>query len=591
MSFDQAFLFTLIGLVFILLVSGRVRYDLVAFGALVIAVIAGVVPKDKAFSGFGHPAVIIVALVLIVSKGLMQAGFVELITQKMASRSRTIRPHIALFGVVVASLSTVMNNVAALALMMPVDMQAAKNAKRAPGLTLMPLAFASILGGMITLIGTPPNIVVSAVRERELGTPFNMLDFAPVGLICAAAGLFYIVTIGWKFLPARLAKQNARDELGVLTEYVIELEVPAGSPVVGWKVPQLDEQSDKSDVEVLGLRRGGKRLPGYARRESLKAKDVVILYGGSEEVLGFMAALKLAPHKSKDSASLTAEGLETVSAVVASGSEIEGVSVRSFSLKRRFDTVLVGISRQGRPFHTRLLDFKTQAGDILLLMGKSEGLGGALQALGCYPLAGRANSLIQSQKAWLAGTIFGLTILLASLGLVYLPIALAACVCLFAATRVLSVRELYNTIEWPILVLLASLVPIADALQTSGGTGLIVNLIYTLTDSLPHYMIIALLLVFTMTLSDFLNNVATALIAAPIAIELAGRLGSSPDPLLMAVAVGSSCAFLTPIGHKNNMLILGPGGYRFSDYWRMGLLLEVIIVLVTVPAIMIFWGT
>jgi di/tricarboxylate transporter len=239
MSFDQAFLFTLIGLVFVLLVSGRVRYDLVAFGALVIAVIAGVVPKDKAFSGFGHPAVIIVALVLIVSKGLMQAGFVELITQKMASRSRTIRPHIALFGVVVASLSTVMNNVAALALMMPVDMQAAKNGKRSPGLTLMPLAFASILGGMITLIGTPPNIVVSAVRERELGTPFNMLDFAPVGLICAAAGLFYIVTIGWKFLPARLAKQNARDELGVLTDYVIELEVPAGSPVVGGKFRNL----------------------------------------------------------------------------------------------------------------------------------------------------------------------------------------------------------------------------------------------------------------------------------------------------------------------------------------------------------------
>ncbi len=590
MTTDQMILFALFAAVFALLLWGRFRYDLVAFTALMAGVVLGVVPKEQAFSGFGHPATLIVALVLVVSAGLVRSGAVFLITRTLVDSTRSLGSHIAIMGGIGAVLSAFMNNVAALALLMPVDIQTARKAGRTASLSLMPMSFATILGGMVTLIGTPPNIIIASIRADTLGAPFQMFDFAPVGGVTALAGLIFVALIGWRLIPQRdeAAKAATMQEFG---EYIAELTVPEGSKHVGKRLSDLYDVAEKNDVAILGMVRGGQRRYGMQRNATLRENDALVLQATPEALDEFRAALSLAFADPDREANLKADGngLSKIEVVVPEGARIAGKSAAAIGLNWRRSTVLMGISRAGARIRSQVRKTTVHPGDILLLLVPKGSETDVTEWLGALPLADRGLSVTQDSKTWLAIGLFAGAVAAASLGLIYLPIALGCVVVAYVLTRIVPLGELYQHIEWPVVVLLGSMIPLGAALETSGGTELIAGGLVTLTQGYPAWVILTVLMVVTMTLSDVLNNTATTIVAAPVGIQMAQSLGVSPDPFLMAVAVAASCAFLTPIGHKNNTLILGPGGYRFGDYWRMGLPLEILVVAVSIPSILVFW--
>ncbi|WP_336055849.1 SLC13 family permease [Nitratireductor sp. CH_MIT9313-5] len=588
MTYEQIFLFTLLGFVFAFLVWGRIRYDLVAFAALVIAVIGGVIPAEHAFEGFGHEAVIIIALVLIVSRAMMNAGAVELVARFVISAGRSLSTHIGIMSVVGAAMSAIINNVAALVMLMSLDIEAAEKAKRPVSQTLMPLSFATILGGMITLIGTPPNIVIAQFRDRALGEPFSMFDFSPVGLVCALVGIAFVTTIGWRLIPESATRATV-GEGGDTGLFVAEAGVSEKSKSIGKTPSDLFPLADEHDITILGLVRNGKRLRGFAAGEEIRKSDHIVLEGDPKSIEAFIGAADLDTPGSEDHGGLRGKSLTLVEAIVPDNARMVGRTAMDLRLLYRRGVTLLGVSRQGRRFRERVRKLTIKPGDVVLLLGPESRVNDAAEWLGVLPLAEKSHNVIQRSKALFAIGIFAAAVGTAVAGFVPLAVALAAVVGIYALFNIVSAREVYEAVEWPVIVLLASLIPLGLALETSGGTQLIAEAVLSLTGALPAWAILTLLMIVTMTLSDFLNNVATALVAAPVGLSIAQSLNVSPDPFLMGVAVAASCAFLTPIGHKNNTIIMGPGGYRFGDYWRMGLPLEILIIAVAVPVILIFW--
>ncbi len=586
---DQTLIIAIFVALFVLLVWGRVRYDLVAFGALVLAAALGLVTKEKVFSGFGHSAVAIIALVLIVSRGLISSGAIEKLASRLLDAERPLPLHIVVVGVVGAGISAVINNVAALALLMPLDIETAGKAKRVVSKSLMPLSFATILGGMITLIGTPPNIVIAEYRKDALGTPFGMFDFAPVGLAVAVAGIAFVSFVGWRLLPAR---EGAIEQEAEFAEgrYIAELRVGERAQEKDKTISDLYPIADELDLHILGLVRRGKRLPGFAAQQDIRSGDFVVVEGDPKSIEAFMGKGELEfAGSEKHSGGVTSGGLTLTEAIVPESARIAGRTTRSLKLLYLHAVTLLGVSRNGRRFRDRVRLLTIKPGDVLLLLGKPEQVEAATSWLGVLPLEGRKTAVVQRSKASLSIAIFVAAILCAILGWTSLPVALAAAVVGFIAVGLVSGREVYDSVEWKVIVLLASLIPLAEAFEKSGGAELIASQILALTAGYPAWASLFVLFVVTMTLSDFLNNVATTLIAAPIAIGMATATQTNPDTWLMAVAVAASCAFLTPIGHKNNTIILGPGGYHFADYWRMGLPLEVLVIAVAMPAILLVW--
>jgi di/tricarboxylate transporter len=588
MTTDQIILFALFGLVFAFLLWGKFRYDIVAFSALMAGVLLGVVPTSQAFAGFGHPATLVVALVLVVSAGLVRSGAVFLITRTLVNASRSLGSHITLMGAIGGVLSALMNNVAALALLMPVDIQTARKAGRSPGLSLMPLSFATILGGMVTLIGTPPNIIIASIREERLGAPFAMFDFAPVGGVTAIAGLIFIALIGWRLIPAREDSKLGADDI---SQFIAELTVPEGSRLIGKQLRDLEEEAEKADVAIIGLIRDSKRRYGRARDARLRAGDALVLEATPDALDEFRAAFSLAVADAKREERLKADGdgVDIIEVVVTDQSRLIGRTAESVGLGWRQSTVLLGISHRGQKITRQIRKTQINVGDILLLLVPRETGADVTQWLGCLPLADRGLAVTADEKVWIAIGIFSAAVLAASVGLIYLPVALGLVVVVYVLAKIVPLAELYTHIEWPVVVLLGSMIPLGAALESSGGTELISGALITLTMGMPAWAVLTMLMIVTMSLSDVLNNTATTIVAAPVGIQMAQSLNVSPDPFLMAVAVAASSAFLTPIGHKNNTLILGPGGYHFGDYWRIGLPLEAIVVIVSIPAILVFW--
>ena len=588
---DQNILFTLLFFVFAFLIWGRWRYDLVAFSALLIAAGLGVIPVNEVFSGFGHPAVVVIALGLIVSRGLSNSGAIEFLSRYLIVGSRKLGTHIGIMAVFAAVLSAVMNNVAALALLMPLDIQAAAKAKRSPALSLMPLSFASILGGMITLIGTPPNIVIAEYRASVMGEPYRMFDFAPVGIAVAIVGVAYVALIGWRLIPVARGEHDSAKELSHLGDYLAEVKVPETSKAIGQKVRDLDEITAEHEAEIVGLIRRGERQPGMARRVEIRKNDILVVKAAPDGIEAIVGALGLqyARKNNTEGGVFTSDDASLLEVVVPEGARIDGRSAHSLRLMYRHGVTLLGVSRQGKRFIKRVQELEIQAGDILLLLGNNEKLDDIANWLGCLPLAERGLQVTQRKKAGLAVLIFGSAVLLASIGALYLTVALGIAVVLMVLTGIMPLRQVYQSVEWSVIVLLGSMIPIGIALEASGGTALIASGIVNTASSLSPAAVMVILMIVTMTLSDVMNNVATAVIAAPIGFNIANALGVNPDPFLMCVAVAASCAFLTPIGHKNNTLIMGPGGYRFGDYWRMGLPLEILVIVIGAPMILWVW--
>jgi len=589
MQIELIQILVILGLVFTLLVWGRIRYDLVAFTALIIAAALGLVPTEDVFSGFGHAAVAIIALVLIVSRGLSSSGAVELVASKLIDPERSLPLHIAVIATLAAGLSAVINNVAALALLMPLDIDAAKRAKRAAAQTLMPLSFATILGGMVTLIGTPPNIVISEYRRVALGEPFGMFDFAPVGLAVAVAGIGFVALIGWRLLPMASPLRDAEKEVAG-GRYVAELRIGVQALEEGKVVEDLYPSANDADVHILGLVRHGKRIRGLAQQEILRTGDFLVVEGDPKAIEAFMGQVGLDfAGSEKHEGGVVAPGLSLTEAIVPDGARIQDRTSRSLKLLHLHSVTLLGVARSGQTFQDRVRLLPIRAGDVLLLLGTQENLDAATEWLGVLPLEGRKTEVVQRSKAGLSIVVFMLAVAAAVFGLLPLSVALGATVIAYIAFGLVSGREVYNSIEWKVIVLLASLIPLAEAFEHFGGAEMIATQIVALTSGYPAWVSLVALMIVTMTLSDFLNNVATTLIAAPISLSIAAETGTNPDTYLMTVAVAASCAFLTPIGHKNNTIIMGPGGYRFGDYWRMGLPLEIIVICVAVPTILMVW--
>jgi len=589
MTSDQTILLLILLALLILLVWGRWRYDIVALGALFTASIFGVVPQEELFSGFGNPATITVVLVLIVSFGLTKSGAVEFITQLIEPFSSKPLLHISILTFLAAFLSMFMNNVGALALLMPIAIQSTTKAGRSPATVLMPLSFGSILGGLVTLIGTPPNILIANYRREVTGEAFTMFDFAPVGGAIAIAGILFMLFIGWRLVKVR--KQTAGLELFDVEKYLFELKVSADSALVGKRVGELKDLLAEQKMDILSLVHKQQKMAVVSRSHILTVNDLLMLQGSHDDIDSFASAHDLTMLSAENARTeiLLSEDSQIAEVVITENSPIVGRTPRQIGFNRKYAVNLLAASRAGTPHRNRLRDFQFRAGDVLLLHGEGDDLQEAIIRLNCYPLAPRDLSIQRAAKAMPALATFILAIAATASGLISIRLARGIATVAMVLLNVMPVRELYAGVDWPVVVLLGAMIPLGAALETTGTTTLLVDGILALAGDMSPVFILAMLLIITMTVSDVLNNAATAILMAPIAYNTALSLDLNPDTFLMAVAVGASCAFLTPIGHQNNALIMGPGGYHFGDYWRMGLPLEIVIVAVALPLLLLVW--
>ena len=587
MTYAQIAIFIVLGLTLSAFIWGRWRYDVVAFVALIATVLLGLLPAGRAFTGFSHPATITVIEVLILSRALSNSGAVDIIADRIKLAVSSPWTHIGTLVGITAPLSAIMNNIGALSLMMPVAIQSALKAKRSPATILMPLSFGSILGGLITLIGTPPNVIIATYRGKITGEPFGMFDFTPVGAAVAVVGIAFVALIGWRLIPRSRRALAAHQDIFHIEDYVAEAKVPENSATIGKTVGELDELGREQDVVIIGLIRNRMRIFAAARHQRIKADDILVVEAGPKEIDRFVKTheLELVGTDEEGTAFLRTDEIALSEAVVKPGSPIVSRTAHNLNMAGRHGVNLLAIAREGQPLTDRINSARFRVGDVLLLQGEVERLNQVIAALGCLPLAERQLQHGTGGQAGLTAAIFTAAIIAATVGAVSLQIALGAAVAAVVLLNIVPVRELYESIDWPIVVLLGAMMPIGEALETTGATQLMASWIGELAGTASPLVILTILMIVTMTLSDIMNNAATAVVAAPIAFGVAQILDVNPDPFLMAVAIGASCAFLTPIGHQNNTLILGPGGYHFGDYWRMGLPLEIIIVAVSVPMI------
>ena len=587
MTVDQAIVFAIIGGTLVLFISNWWRFDLVALAALLVAVLTGVVPQDRAFSGFSNAAVITVVAVLIISRALATSGVVDLIASRLTDIATGQLGQLLALSVTGAVLSAFMNNVGALALLMPVALANARKFNYPAAAVLMPLSFATLLGGLTTLIGTPPNLLIADFRVDAGGERFGMFDFAPVGVAVAAAGIAFIALIGWRLIP-KDRQGRSDDALFEISNYVSELRVSEKSAAIGQSVVEL-EQAIENNIRVLAIIRDHGRAAAGLRLERLRAGDILIVRADTSALEQAIkdAGLELVADP-VDLAGLDQGDLAFAEAVVTPDAWIRGSSPATLRLRRRFEVNLIAVSRQGRPFKGRLGSIRLNAGDVLLLQGEADQLPEVIGALGCLPLASRRLAF-EPRRILLPLAIFGTAITLTSLGALPAAVAFAGAALLLVLTRSLAPRAVYDSVDWPVIVLLGAMIPVGGALEGTGAAQLVASTLFELSGELSPRLVMGMVLLLTMLLTPLLNNAATVVIMAPIVIGIARQLGVSGDPFLMAVAIGASCDFLTPIGHQNNTLIMGPGGYRFGDFWRLGIFMDLLVLAVAVPSIPIVW--
>lgn len=627
-------------ILFILLVTvamflwGRWRHDMIALASLLACVLTGLIDPAIAFNGFGHPAVITVACVLVLSAGLQSSGAVDVLARHAMPKQAGPLVSMGVLVGIGALLSGFMNNVGAMALLMPVALQMANRLEMPPGRVLMPLAFGTILGGMTTMIGTPPNLIVSGFRAQQGAAGFAMFDFTPVGIAVALSGCLFVV-LAWRLVPARKQAGTEGFETGA---YLTEARVTEKSKIVDKRLYDIDNEFDESGAQIVGLIRNNVKINAPSGGRVIRAGDILVLEAEVDSLGAVLSALGLELEESvlvepsakansseseseksektaseqiepasqkqpdsqpKDSSSRNGkeqeqkpqntEDIMLMELVVRPESSLQGRSATNIMLRSRYSLNLLAVSRAGARSKSRLRNFRMQAGDLLLVQGTPDSVLEFASDYGCVPLAKRELKIPDKKQAMLAGIIMFCAVAGAAFGLLPAAISFALGVLASMVFKTVPPRSVYSAIDWPVIVLLAALIPVAGAMEETGTAALIAKLLMDHVAQGNAIVALAMVLIVTMFLSDLMNNAATAAVMCPIAIGTALALGVNADSFLMAVAIGASCAFLTPIGHQNNTLILGPGGFKFADYWRLGLPLELLVIVVALPLLVVFW--
>jgi len=613
MTGEQLIVFGVLAATLVLFVWNRWRYDLVALAALLACALTGVVPAEEVFAGLGHPAVISVAAVLVLSRGLLNAGVVDSVARRLMQVGERPWAQVAALTGIVALSSGFMNNVGALALFMPVAIWMSRQSGRSPSYLLMPLAFGSLLGGTLTLIGTPPNLIIAGYRAEAGEAPFGMFAFLPVGAAVTVAGVLFIALLGWRLVPRR-QEQEGNGDLFEISAYLTEVRVPEDCKYA-WRTLHalIGAVQDEADVQVIALIRGDERQRMPSTYEVLREGDILLVEADSDSLKALLdvtgvelaADVEEQENKARDEQEAAEQAVEQekaekdhksrhgeltlAEAIVSPGSMLVGTSASGLDLRERHGVNVLAVARQGQRLRQRLGEIRFAAGDILLLQAREDALQSSLNSLGCLPLASRGLSITTPRNVMLASAIFAITLASIAFGLLPAATALVTGALVMILVGLIPLGRIYESIDMPVIVLVAAMLPVGQALETSGGSQLIADALLELGQSLPAAATLALLMVAVMLISNVVNNAAAAVLAAPVAISLAGGMDASVDPFLMAVAIGASCAFLTPIGHQSNTLVMAPGGYRFGDYWRQGLPLSILVVLCAVPAILWIW--
>jgi di/tricarboxylate transporter len=587
MNTQQILAFSVIGLMMAVFIWDRFRYDVVACCALVLAVALGVVPTDKAFSGFSDDIVIIVGSALVVSAGVARSGLVDMAIKKFFPNLDTLHTQLALLMIVVAVLSAFIKNIGALAIMMPVAFQFAKKSGASPSKYLMPMSFAALLGGLMTQIGTSPNIVVSRIREQLTGQSFTMFDFTPMGVILCVVGITFLLFFHW-LVPSRTKENNSLEEAVEISNYTSEVTITAQSTMLEKTVGELLKIGD-GEVIANAVLRGPSRMAPFPDL-TLRENDIVLLEGPSKALDRIVsgAKLQLSGKPLMENGQAQAD-VVSIEAIITQESSLRGLSAKDLSLSYTRGVNLLAISRHGERLKERLGTLTLMAGDVIVLQGSRKKLPTVMQDFALLPLAQREVLLGTRRRAFIPLIILALAMATTAVGIAPVPVAFFAAALGMVVFRCIPLTDIYKSVDGPILIMLAALIPVSDSLRTTGGSELIAGWLGEAAANLPAWGALGLILVTAMAVTPFLNNAATVLVMGPIAASFATNLGFRPEAFLMAVAIGAGSDFLTPVGHQCNTLVFGPGGYKFSDYPRLGLPLSFLIIIVSIPALLYVW--
>ncbi|MBE0577581.1 MAG: SLC13 family permease [Desulfuromonadales bacterium] len=562
----------------ILFATEWIRMDLVSLMVLLALALTGLVSVEEAFSGFSNPAVVTVAAIFVMSAGIANTGVSGKIGEKVLALAGSDERQLIITIMLVAALfSAFINNIGATAMLMPVIVTIAQKTRISPSKLLIPLAFGSLLGGVCTLIGTPPNILMNTLLQDYAGESFTMFDFTPVGVVIVVSGTLYMAFIGRFLLPKR--KSGTLTEVYQVKEYITEVEILNGSPLHGQTISQSGFESEFG-LKVRAIFRGREKFPFPRRNRKIQQGDTLFLEGDPEAILNLRKkkGLEVVPERDNPPlANLDKEKLIVVEASLTPTSELVGKSLRDVRFAETHGLTVLAIWRQGSPVVRKVDHVTLKFGDVLLIQGPEEKVVHLGKEHEFLLMGGVSPAPYRPRKAPIAVALLLGMVLLAASGI--LPIMLSATlgVLLMVLTNCLTAKEAYESIDWSIIVLIAGMLPLGVALEKSGAAALLANLLTGGVGSFGPWAVLATLFLVTSLLTETMSHAAAAVLIAPIAFNAATHLGVDPKPFFMAVAISASSCFMTPISHQSNALVMGPGGYKFFDYTKVGAPLNIVI--------------
>ncbi len=586
---DQIVILGLLTLMVGLFIWGRWRYDAVSLGILSIFVLLGYIQPEKAFIGFSHPAVITVALVLLISKGLERSGFISVIGRKLQAYANSEIQFMISITFFAAILSSFMNNIGAMAMLLPITLGICQKMNWNPSKFLIPLSFASILGGMNTKIGTPPNIIISEFRKDYVEKDFAFFDFSFAGVPVSILGILFIALVGWRLIKVRPINSE-NNPLIELEDYLVEMVITKNSKLIDKRALDFRQELDVDTALIGQIDENGKKIEIHGNQK-LYEDQILIMKINPDMVADIQQEFGLDIDSENDLTSI--DDLGGIEAIIVPKSRLIGRKYQYFKRLIGRELSLLGLWRRGLKFRFRLSNEIFKVGDVLLIAnrGDKNNIAEKLELAGLMPLWQREFDVARDPtKIFIAFGLFSICLLLVILNYVSIVVAFLICVIGFVSSKLLTGEGVYRHIDWPVIILLAAMIPIGNTLISYGITDSVSGYLAGLSSAMDYVWLIVLIMIITMFLSDIINNAATAVIMAPLAVSLAEKINQPIEPFLMSVAIGASCAFLSPIGHQCNTLVMAPGNYKFGDYWKVGLPLEILIILISVPAIVFYWG-